>query len=396
MGATKNSTGTPLINSLALANSRDVTLLLTQAIARHGGRINFRQFMDIVMFAPGRGYYDSINRIFGDNGDFTTAPEISPLFGQCIAHQILQIMASMGQTSILEFGAGSGILAQTILMELEKHDCLPQNYYIYDVSPSLRKRQFTRLKNNVPNLIDKLVWLDDIPEHFNGIIIANEVLDAMPVHKVVFRRDQQHEETYVTLKNGKLMQEEGPLSSIELQNEMKKIIRMWPNIEDGYRSEVNLGVKHWISRVSQSLQQGLVLLIDYGFTRKEYYQPIHHQGNLMCYFQHRAHDDFLLYPGIQDVTCHVDFSLVAEAFQDNGLNVAGYTNQGFFLAGCGLDALYQALDTSDEEKSINEIHCIEQLIMPNAMGETFKVIGLTKGLNEELIGFSVSNLKDKL
>ena len=192
------------------------------------------------------------------------------------------------------------------------------------------------------------------------------------------------------------MLEEGPLSSIELNNEMEKIMQVCPEIEDGYRSEINLGLKPWITRISQTLKKGLVLLIDYGFTRREYYQPIHHQGNLMCYFQHRAHDDPLLYPGIQDVTCHVDFTLVAEAFQEQGLQVAGYTNQGFFLAGCGLEALYQELDTCDEQKFIDETRCLEQLIMPNAMGETFKVIGLTKGLNDDLIGFSVSNLAHRL
>ncbi|MBE9530130.1 MAG: SAM-dependent methyltransferase [Proteobacteria bacterium] len=373
-----------------------MTLLLTQAIARHGGRIRFDQFMDIAMFAPGRGYYDSVNRIFGDDGDFTTAPEISSFFGQCIARQILQIMAEMGQVNILEFGAGSGILAQTILMELEKNDRLPQTYFIYDISPTLRERQYARLKDNVPHLIDKLVWLNDIPEHFNGIIIANEVLDAMPVHRVVFRRNLHHEETYVTIKNGKLVLEEGPLSSIKIKREMDKIMQVWPDIKDGYRSEISLGLKHWIARISQILGKGLVLLIDYGFTRREYYQPIHHQGNLMCYFQHRAHDDPLLYPGIQDVTCHVDFSHVAEAFQDQGLAVAGYTNQAFFLAGCGLEVLYQELDTSDEEKFIDKTRCLEKLIMPNAMGESFKVIGLTRGLNEDLIGFSVSNQKDRL
>jgi len=396
MGTIKNTKNFPPVDSWVLANSREVTLLLTQAIGRHGGRIRFDQFMDIAMFAPGRGYYDSVNRIFGDDGDFTTAPEISSFFGQCIARQILQLMEKMGQTNILEFGAGSGILAQTILTELEKYDRLPETYFIYDISPTLRERQYARLKDNVPHLIDKLVWLNDIPEHFNGVILANEVLDAMPVHRVVFRRNLRHEETYVTIKNGKLVLEDGPLSSMEIKREMDKIMQLWPSIKDGYRSEINLGVKPWIARISQTLGKGLVLLIDYGFTRREYYKPIYYQGNLMCYFQHRVHDDPLLYPGIQDVTCHVDFSLVAGAFQDQGVNVAGYTNQGFFLAGCGLEDLYQELDKSDEEKFIDKTHCLEQLIMPNAMGETFKVIALTKGFNEDLIGFSVSNLQDRL
>lgn len=396
MGGIEITNSFPPVSREALTNSKEVTLLLSQAIARHGGRIGFDQFMDIAMFASGRGYYDSINKIFGDDGDFTTAPETSPFFGQCIAQQILQVMAQMGQTNILEFGAGSGILAQTILTELGKYNCLPQTYNIYDISPSLRKRQYLRLKDNLPHLIDKLVWLDDIPEYFNGIILANEVLDAMPVHRVVFRRNLHHEETYVTIKNGKLVLEEGPLSSISLKNEMEKIMLVCPDIQDGYRSEINLGLKQWAARISQSLGKGLVLLIDYGFTRREYYQPINHQGNLMCYFQHRAHDDPLLYPGIQDVTCHADFSLIAEAFQEQGLKVAGYTNQAFFLAGCGLEALYQKLDTSDEKKIIQHTRGLEQLILPNAMGETFKVIALTKGLNEGLIGFSALNQKETL
>jgi len=387
MGDIKNINRFPPVDRLALVNSMDVGLLLSEAIARQGGRISFDQYMEIAMFAPGRGYYDSVNRIFGDDGDFTTAPEMSSFFGRCIARQILQVMGEMGQTNILEFGAGSGILAQTILTELAKHDRLPQNYYIYDISPSLGKRQFDRLKANVPHLLEKIVWLNDIPKNFSGIMIANEVLDAMPVHRVVFHRNLPHEEAYVTLKNGMLMLEDGPLSSTSLKNEMEKIMQACPEIKDGYRSEVNLGLRSWIKRIGQTLEKGLVLLIDYGYTRREYYQPIHHQGNLMCYFQHKAHADPLLYPGMQDVTCHVDFTLVAEAFQEQGLKVAGYTNQSFFLAGCGLEDMYHELDTSDEQKYRDETSRLEKLIMPEAMGETFKVIGLTKGYDEKLIGF---------
>ncbi len=396
MGAANNSEDLPPIDRLALANSLEVTALLTQAMAKHGGHITFDEFMHIAMFAPGRGYYDSMNRIFGDGGDFTTAPEISPLFGQCIAQQIMQIMEHMGQTDVLEFGAGSGILAETILLELDKHERLPQTYYIHDISPSLRKRQFTRLQTNIPQLLHKVEWLNDIPTRFDGIMLGNEVLDALPVHRVIFRRNRRYTEIYVTEKNGRLVLEEGPLSSVELQHEMDRITQLWPDIADGYQSEINLGVKRWVAQVSQALGKGMILLIDYGFTRKEYYQPSNHKGNLMCYFQHHAHSNTMLYPGVQDVTCHVNFSLVAEAFQDQGLNIAGYTNQGFFLAGCGLEALYQQQDTQDEEKFLRLTRGIEQLIMPTAMGETFKVIGVTKNITQDTIGFSVSNLKDWL
>lgn len=396
MSVTENTNSFPPVNGAALANCREVINLLKQAIAKHGGRIRFDQFMEIAMFAPGHGYYDSINRIFGDGGDFVTAPEISPFFGQCIARQVHQLMENMGQTNILEFGAGSGILAQTILTELEKTNQLPDTYYIYDISPTLRGRQFGRLKRSVPHLLDRVEWLNDIPKQFDGMIIANEVLDAMPVHRVVFYENGNHEETYITLKDGKLVQEDGPLSSIEVKNEMDKIMRLCPDIKDGYRSEINLNVKAWIERVSKMLGQGLVLLIDYGCTRTEYYQPINHQGKLICYFQHRPHDDPLLYPGIQDVTTHVDFSLVADAFQQQGLKVSGYTNQGFFLAGCGLEKLYSELDSSDEIKYLEESRSLERLIMPNIMGEFFKAIAITKGIDEELIGFSVTNLQDSL
>lgn len=396
MSVTENTNSFPSVDSVALANNREVINLLKQAIAKHGGRIRFDQFMEIAMFAPGLGYYDSVNRIFGDEGDFITAPEISAFFGKCLARQIQQLMTSMGQTNILEFGAGSGILAQTILKELDKTKQLPDTYYIYDISPTLRGRQFGRLKRNVPHLLDRVEWLSDIPENFNGMIIANEVLDAMPVHRVVFYKDGNHEETYITLKDGKLVLEDGPLSSIEIKNEMDKIMRLRPDIKDGYRSEINLVVKDWVERVSKMLGQGLILLIDYGCTRKEYYQPVNHMGKLVCYFQHHTHGDPLLYPGIQDVTSHVDFSLVADAFQKQGLKVAGYTNQSFFLAGCGLESLYQELDSSDEKKYAEESRCMARLIMPEAMGEIFKAIAITKGIDEDLIGFSVSNQQDTL
>lgn len=396
MSVTENTNSFPPVSSVALANNREVINLLKQAIAKHGGRIRFDQFMEIAMFAPGFGYYDSVNRIFGDDGDFITAPEISSFFGKCLARQVHQLMGVMGHTNILEFGAGSGILAQTILTELEKLGQLPDTYYIYDISPTLRGRQFGKLKRNIPHLLDRVEWLSDIPQDFNGIIIANEVLDAMPVHRVVFQQNGNHKETYITLKDGKLVQEDGPVSSIEIKNEMDSIMHLRPDIKDGYRSEINLVVKDWVARVSKMLGQGVVFLIDYGCTRTEYYEPVNSEGKLICYFQHHPHGDPLLYPGIQDVTSHVDFSLVADAFQKQGLNVAGYTNQSFFLAGCGLESLYQELDSSDEKKLDEESRSLERLIMPNAMGEIFKAIAIAKDIDVDLIGFSVSNQKDSL
>lgn len=396
MAVTEKTSKLPRISETALANTQEVIRLLARAIARAGGRITFARFMDIAMFAPGHGYYDSANHIFGDDGDFTTAPELSPLFGQCIAQQICQVMKETGPTNVLEFGAGSGVLAQNILMELERQNSLPEHYYIYDISPSLRQRQQARLQQNLPHLINRLSWLSDIPESFNGVIVANEVLDAMPVHKVVFHSRTPHTETWVTLDDDRLVLTDDSLSSDELAKEMDRINQLWPDIEDGYRSEINLQVKQWAAQISQMLGKGLVLLIDYGFSRREYYQPINHMGNLMCYLQHHPHDDPLLYPGIQDVTCHVDFSLVAESFQSCGLEVAGYTEQGFFLAGCGLEELYQRIEIRDDEHLVEVNRGLEQIIMPHAMGESFKVIGLTKGLDMELIGFSVVNNKDKL
>lgn len=376
---------------IAHSNSVQIDSLIRKAIKDSGGKISLEKFMEIALYEPELGYYVSVNRIFGEGGDFVTAPELSPVFSHCIARQIAQVFHLLPQEkNILEFGAGSGVLALECLRELERLDCLPDRYYIYDISPALRERQYIKLQASIPHLVDRVTWLEEFPQTFNGCIIANEVLDAMPVHRVKFRPDEQDQEVVIELKDDQFQWTAGELSP-ELKQQIKKIRETVPDIADGYESEINLRAQAWIKSLSEIMQSGLVIAIDYGYSRKEYFQPTRYEGTLMCHYQHLAHGNPLLYPGIQDITSHVDFTDIAETAYDAGFDILGYTSQAFFLAGCGLESMYNDLDADDMQKFLAITQPIKQLVMPNEMGELFKVIGLGKNIDEPLIGFSALN-----
>ena len=300
------------------------------------------------------------------------------------------MLSTINKGSILEFGAGSGVMALEILKELERQQALPKHYYIMEVSADLRERQQTLFKEKSPEFLPIVQWLDELPaQKFKGVILANEVLDAMPVHK--FKIQGGIQEYYIDYSAEKLQWHLNKISTLELE---KQINQLNINFAEGYDSEINLLLPAWIASLSDILQQGLILLIDYGFVRHEYYHPDRSCGTLMCHYRHRAHPDPLIFPGIQDMTAHVDFTAVAEAAINNGLTVSGYTHQAGFLINCGItEWLAEAKDAREQIKLNQQV---KRLTLPSEMGELFKAMALTKNYETPLLGFSGMSQMEKL
>ncbi len=376
----------------AVAHSQHLINTITQAIFDAGGAISFAEFMAQALYAPGLGYYSAGVRKLGAKGDFITAPEISPLFSHCVARQCQQVLAALNEGIILEFGAGSGIMAAEILKELERLDSLPLQYLILEVSADLQQRQRETLQAQVPQLLNRVQWLKSLPSHkLSGVILANEVLDAMPVQR--FRLDeQQMSEFYVGLANSNNNPTETPFVWQALPTRDKSlqaaVEALRSTLPIGYVSEINLALPAWIQSVADILATGLVLLIDYGFPSGEYYHPQRDQGTLMCHYQHYAHDNPLILIGLQDITAHVNFTAVAEAALVAGLHVSGYTTQANFLLNSGLPELLSAFDPDDTKNYLQQTQQAKTLILPSEMGELFKVMALTRHLDIPLLGFA--------
>ena len=378
-----------------LAHSAELAVLIHREIAAAGGSIPFSQFMERCLYAPGLGYYSAGRRKFGAGGDFVTAPEISPLFGRCLAKPCAAVLETLGGGDILEFGAGSGQLAIDLLTELESMNCLPARYLVLERSADLKARQQQAIARQLPQLLDRVSWIDELPATgFRGVMLANEVLDAMSVER--FQWDGESAELFH-------VRSEADGFAWQLQtgkvNEATTRIGAWVSDSDlcaGYVSEFNTSVQPWLRSVADSLAQGLVLLIDYGYPQHEYFHPQRSSGTLMCHYRHYAHADPLLWPGLQDITAHVDYTAVAEAAVAADLEVAGYTTQTWFLLDCGLEEyLLQsgATDTTDYMKAAQQA---KTLILPGEMGERFKCIGLTRGIDIPVPGFRLQDQRERL
>jgi SAM-dependent MidA family methyltransferase len=329
----------------------------------------------------------------GSAGDFVTAPEISPLFGRTLAQQLMQILRHMAPADILEFGAGSGKLARDILLELEKSDALPGKYYILEVSPDLRQRQKTLLADEAPHLLARIEWLERLPDPFTGIILANEVLDAMPVH-IVRWRDDAVLGRGVTWHNDRFTWQDRAIADAELRaaaSELTAAINP-DNQPVDYVSEINLAAVHFMRSLASTLQQGIILLIDYGFGRSEYYHPQRNQGTLMCHYRHHAHDDPFYLPGLQDITSHVDFSALTQAAENSGLQLLGYTTQAYFLLNCGITGILAQTSAEDIHHYLPQSNQLQKLVSPAEMGELFKAIAFGKNFSEPLRGFNAGDM----
>lgn len=378
----------PLPSPEAQVHSDKLRDLILQDIARQGGWISFPRFMELALYAPGMGYYSAGARKFGEAGDFVTAPEISSLFGRTLARQLVEIMAHSAPY-VIELGAGSGKLAVDILGELEQLNSLPERYDILEVSADLRERQQALLQAHLPHLIDRVHWLDSPPDNISGVLVANEVLDALPVHLVRWAGEDIFERGVAS--NGEsFVWQERPLESPMLLEIARQI-----EVPDDTLSEVSLAARGLVSSLSERLQQGVLLLIDYGFGAREYYHPQRTQGTLMCHYRHYAHDDPFFLPGLQDITAHVDFTAVAEAAIDAGLSLYGYTTQACFLINAGVTSLLAEADSENIRDYLPLSSQLQKLTSPAEMGELFKVIALGKGIGTPLCGF-VSGDKSRL
>lgn len=366
---------------------------LRALLSARGGAIPFRDYMEQALYAPGLGYYSAGSHKLGAAGDFVTAPEISPLFARTLARPCAQVLQSLGGGDILEVGAGTGRMAADLLAELEALGSLPERYRILELSAELRERQAQTLQREVPALAERVEWLDGLPERLTGVVLANELLDAMPVHRFCVD-GAAAAELYVTEAAGEFAWQTGPWSDPRLPARLRSIESVLSApLADGYVSEINLAAEDWLRSVAGLLEAGLVLLVDYGHTRAEYYHPQRFMGTLQCHYRHRVHGDPLSLPGLQDITAHVDFTAVAEAGCEAGLELVGYTNQANFLLGSGLAELVAAGDAAAQ---LTQANAIKRLTLPQEMGESFKVIGLGRGRLPALPGFALRDLRNRL
>jgi SAM-dependent MidA family methyltransferase len=381
------------LSEMAEATSISAQLVeqIRAEIATAGGLLPFDRFMEMALYAPRLGYYIAGAVKLGRDGDFVTAPEISPLFGRCLALQCAEVLEELAGGDLLELGAGTGALAVEILRTLEQIGTLPARYLILEPSPDLQARQRALIAERIPGLAARCHWLTRLPLDLRGVVLANEVLDAMPVHRFAIRADGGIDEVFVADCDGALREVTAPARSPGLAVAVAAIQEEGFARTPGYRSEINLRLPPWMQALGSTLQQGLVLLVDYGYPRAAYYQPDRTMGTLMCHIRHQAHEDPYSYIGLQDITAHVDFTAVAEAGIAAGFTLAGFTTQANFLIGCGID---QILSASPDGFEL--VPGVKQLLLPTAMGERFKVIGLEKGIERAWRGFAVRDLADRL
>lgn len=377
-----NSSTAITVSEQAWQHSETVNQHLRRCIDEAGGWLSFEQFMHETLYAPGLGYYAAGSTKLSTRsqhsshqltGDFVTAPELTPLFGQILAQQFKQVFAHLDQPQILEFGAGSGQLAFDILTELDASG-IAAHYFILEVSADLRARQAEKLAP----WLSRVVWLDSLPIWFEGVVVANEVLDAMPVALVGWSPKLDVIERGVTWHDGAFSWQDRPARSA-LTDALTSRMPALPN----YLTEINLQAESWVKNIGQWLNKGVVFLIDYGFVESEYYHPQRQAGTLMCHIQHRAHDNPFFAPGLQDITAHVDFSAMARAAKEAGLEIMGYTSQARFLLNAGL--LEATLHSTSSPSSLQ---AVQKLISEAEMGELFKVLALGRGFPDlMLIGF---------
>jgi SAM-dependent MidA family methyltransferase len=385
----------PAPSAQAQAHSERLATLLRREIRDGGGAIPFSRYMELCLYSPGYGYYSAGSQKFGAAGDFVTSPEVSPLFGRCLAQTCSSVLTSLGGGRILEFGAGTGKLAVAMLAELERLGCLPERYLMLERSGELRARQRETLHRMAPRLVDCVAWLDGLPESdFRGVLLANEVLDAMPVER--FRWNGGSVERFFVECHGEAFDWCARETHYpDLTAAVHRLVKD-PGLLPGYVSEVNLQLAPWVTGIGGMLERGLVLFIDYGYPCREYYHPQHRSGTLMCHYRHRAHEDPFLWPGLQDITAHVDFTAVAEAGSAAGLDVLGYTSQAHFLLDCGLDRLLLAAGPADSAAYLRQVREAKTLILPGEMGERFKCIGLARGIDHPVPGFGSHDFRYRL
>jgi SAM-dependent MidA family methyltransferase len=383
------------VSADALVHSQQVSAFLRSQIEQAGGWLPFSSWMHHALYAPGLGYYAAGNTKFAEpdqdnprqlKGDFVTAPQLTPLFGLTLANQIAEVLRQSDSLDILEFGAGSGALANDVMTAMDTLG-IAVRYQILEVSADLKARQQHRLAA----WADRITWLDRTPESFSGCIIANEVLDAMPVELFAWSEQGRLLQRGVVWDGQQFEYQDRPASAV-LSDSIRGRMPALPD----YRSEINLQAESWIKNLGQWLKRGAAILIDYGFPQHEYYHPQRHRGTLMCHIQHLAHDNALMAPGLQDITAHVDFTAMADAALAAGLEVYGYTSQARFLLNAGLAEIMMQQGEPDTRSHANMRVAIQKLTSEAEMGELFKVIAIGREIDGGLIGFTRGDRRDSL
>lgn len=375
-------------------HSDRVRAAVTDVIERAGGAIRFSEYMDRVLYAPGLGYYSAGSAKLGPSGDFVTAPEIGPQFATCIARTCAEALAPLDAGDVVELGAGTGRLAAGILKGMEAIGCLPRRYRILEVSADLRDRQRRLIEEQVPRLAARVEWLDDLPERVNGVLLANEVLDALPCE-----RFRVGEAGAVYLGVG-VDADEFRWEVLPADRALRERVGVitaatGKPLPAAYESEWIPGLAPFVSRLAHALQQGVMLLIDYGLARRELYRDDRAQGSLVCHYRHRAHADPFFLPGLQDITSWVDFTEVAEAATESGLDLEGYTTQAHFLLGAGIGEVSGDLP-DDPRARAESAQALRKLLLPGEMGEKFKVIAFSRDWPGRLAGLTGRDLSGSL
>ena len=387
-------------------HSRSLAGLIRAQLAAAGGWLSFERFMELALYAPGLGYYSAGSVKIGVGGDFVTAPEVSDLFNRCVARQCAEILTATGG-EILELGAGTGRMAATVLTALASQGVLPQRYAILEVSADLAARQRARLAQLPPQLRERVVWLERLPETpLRGVMLANEVADALPCRRFTWR-DGAVRELGVALAEAAAVggnaacgeeisfREQCAAADAALVRACEGLLAsLEGELPEGYVSEVCLRVEPWVATLGKCLERGALLLSDYGLPRRHYYHRERIAGTLRCHFKHRAHDDPYINLGVQDMTAWVDFTRVAEAALAAGLTVSGFATQTAFLLASGLDGFVaEAADGIERARLAGEAR---RLLMPEEMGEAFKFMALTRGYDSPLSGFALQDLRHLL
>jgi len=358
--------------------------IISKTIKDNDKPIGFDVFMNLALYHSEFGYYRSHKTLFSRHGDFITAPETSDLFGYSLAKQCKQIL---NNGDILEFGAGSGVLAAQILFELGRLDSLPGKYYIIELSAQLKDKQMKTIKKVLPEIFNRVEWLNELPKDFKGVVIANEVLDAIPAKRITFS-EGCFVELGVGFQNDNFKWEKFTQPYFSATNSLPDII------EEGYTTEINVQSIAWIKSLYDLISQGTVLLIDYGMDKSEYFHPQRNDGTLKCFFNHTSSDDPFCNIGNQDITTSVNFSDIAESAVNAGFEISGYCTQSMFLISLGIENYL--LDEEDNDNRMKLAQEVKQLVLPGTMGEVFKVLALSKQQSVKLDGFKEQDLTNKL
>ncbi len=381
----------PKPDAAAAALSESLQNRIKQAIEAQS--LSFAQYMEMCLYAPGLGYYSAGARKFGEAGDFVTAPEITPLFSRALAISCAAVLAETGG-DILELGAGSGVMALELLRALQAMGQLPERYLILERSADLRQRQQALLAEQAPELMSRVAWLDQLPsEPWRGVLLANEVLDALPVERFQVGRDGLRQ-AYVVERDDAFCEEWRPAGDALANMYERHLADL--SLAEGYQSECCVLLESWLAQLHAGLHQGAMIFFDYGSVRTEYYHPSRTAGTLMCHYRHRAHPDPFILQGLQDITAYVDFSAVAELAHAAGLRVAGFTTQAHYLLDVGLDRLLADVEVDGGVEYLKVVQALKQLMLPGEMGERFKAMLLTKNIGVSVPGFRGQDFRSRL